>query len=387
MAEGIRRYVRQADMLLLTLCCVATLGGMVLIASASNYRGSSRFLLVQGVALVLGIALYVFCSTVDIELLTEKVWRWLLAFNVLFIASLYFFGVDAGTGNKSWLRFSWFPIGIQPAEVVKITFVILLARQISIQRQRGLSRFGSVALLAGHLALMCGLIMFASGDAGMAVVYLLIFIVMLYAGGVKLRWFALGAGAAGAAAWFLWTRTDLIKDYWKERLLILFDHSIDPLDIGWQQERSILAIGSGQLTGQGFLQGIQTQSPYSGSLPARHTDLIFAVAGEEFGMIGCVLILLLLGAIILRCVYVGLSARSTTSALICMGFAGMLFAQTALNIGMCLYVAPVIGLTLPFFSYGGSSIVTLFAAMGLVSSVKTRALPSWLRDRSDVRPR
>ena len=145
-----------------------------------------------------------------------------------------------------------------------------------------------------------------------------------------------------------------------------------------------LAIGSGQLFGQGYLNGVQTQSPSSQALPARHTDFIYAVCGEELGLVGCMALLLLLSLIVLRCIWVGRHASSPFNAYVCMGMAGMLLAQITFNVGMCLFILPVMGLTLPFISYGGSSIITLFAAMGIVSSVKARTLPSWLRDRSPV---
>ena len=180
--------------------------------------------------------------------------------------------------------------------------------------------------------------------------------------------------------------------YFARRFTVVIDHITgnpntiyeQTQDAGWQQTRSIMAIGSGGLTGMGYLQGIQTQSSSEHSLPARHTDEIFAVCGEEFGLVGCCLLLLLLALIILRCVWVARRACSPQSALIAMGYAGMLMAQVGVNVGMCLYIFPVVGLTLPFISYGGSSIVTMFAAMGVVSSIKMRSLPSWLRDRSQL---
>ena len=184
-----------------------------------------------------------------------------------------------------------------------------------------------------------------------------------------------------------------IKDrYFMRRFIVVFDHltgNPDTLydqtrDTGFQQTRSILAIGSGGLFGMGYLNGTQTQSTSEQSLPARHTDEIFAVCGEEFGLVGCVLLLVLLGAIILRCIWVARRACSLQSALIAMGYAGMLIAQVGVNVGMCLYVFPVVGITLPFISYGGSSILTMFAAMGIVSSIKMRALPDWLRDRNQL---
>ena len=144
----------------------------------------------------------------------------------------------------------------------------------------------------------------------------------------------------------------------------------------------MLAIGSGQVTGQGYLQGIQTQSASASALPARHTDFIFSVAGEELGLVGCLAILALLGAILLRCVWLARRSRDPLFASVAMGVAGMFGAQTLLNVGMCLYVAPVVGVTLPFFSYGGSSLLMAFGAVGILLSMRQGELGgngSWLR--------
>ena len=165
----------------------------------------------------------------------------------------------------------------------------------------------------------------------------------------------------------------------QRRIEVILDHSLYPMIEGWHQGRSIIAFGSGGWFGQGLFHGTQTQSD-SNSLPARHTDFIFSVAGEELGYIGCIAIIVLLVAIILRCLVVARQAKTPMGALICVGFAAMLGFQMLENIGMCIFVMPVIGLTLPFFSYGGSSLLTVFAAMGIVSGVKMRSLPEWLRD-------
>ena len=194
--------------------------------------------------------------------------------------------------------------------------------------------------------------------------------------------------AGGVAV--IWPR--ISDKYFAKRITVVIDHITgNPATLveqtqgkGWQQTRSILAIGSGGLTGQGYLQGIQTQSPYKNSLIARSTDNIFAVCGEELGLVGCILVILILAAIIARCLWVAGRASSPMAALAATGYAGMLLFQSALNISMCLYVLPIVGLTLPFFSYGGTSVITMFAAMGAVSSIKTRSLPSWLSDRSKL---
>ena len=257
-------------------------------------------------------------------------------------------------------------------------------------RDRGISRPSSVFQLAGHTVLLCGIITVASGDFGMAFTYLFIFVIMAWSAGVQKRWFLLAAVLVVAAILLIWPHVS--DDYRMARFTVVVDHLTGNTEtlyeqtqgVGYQQTRSLLAIGSGGLFGMGYLQGVQTQSSSTVSLIARETDSIFAVCGEELGLVGCTLVLLLLAAIILRCIWVSRRARSPQSALIAMGFAGMLLVQTAVNVGMCLYLFPIIGLTLPFFSYGGSSIVTMFAAMGIVSSIKTRSLPSWLRDRSRI---
>ena len=382
-------FIQQADLVLLGLCSTATLYGIVLVFSATRYLDPSkglRRMVTQCAALGLGVCVYIFFSMLDLESITRK-WKWILAFNVGFILLLRTpFGVAGGTGNRAWLKFPGIPFQIGPAEVVKITFVLLLAKQIEWlwQEKEDVKSFSSAFAVAAHTLGLCGLYFVVSHDMGNGLVFVFIFLCMAFVAGFALRWFLLlfsGVGGVIAAVLLL----DLVpKDmkYMLNRFIVLFDHSFDPQGVGWQQTRSLLAIGSGGFTGQGYLQGIQTQSPYRSSLPARSTDEIFAVCGEELGLVGCVLIILLLAAIIIRCVWVARRAPSPMTALTAMGYASMLLFQSVLNIGMCLYVLPIVGLTLPFFSYGGSSIITMFAAMGVVSSIKTRSLPSWLKDRN-----
>nr|WP_300166999.1 FtsW/RodA/SpoVE family cell cycle protein [uncultured Flavonifractor sp.] len=389
--DSIRSFWQQGDCVLLTLCLLASGYGLVLIFSATRYLGEAdgmRCMIVQTVAILLGIVIYMLMSSVDIELFVEKSWKWLLAFNVIINALVRTpLGIEVN-GNRSWLHIPGFPVNLQPAEIAKLTFVLLLAWQISRLREKGISKPSSVFQIAGHTLFMFGVVAVTSGDFGMGLTYLAIFVIMAWSAGVKKRWFLLALVVCVVGVVLVWPH---VKDlYFMKRFTVVIDHitgnpdTIDDQTLvqGWQQTRSILAIGSGGLTGMGYLQGIQTQSSYKSNLPARETDEIFAVCGEEFGMVGCLLLLLLLAAIILRCVWVARRACSPQSALIAMGYGGMLLAQVAVNVGMCLYVFPVVGLTLPFISYGGSSIITMYAAMGIVSSIKMRSLPSWLRDRS-----
>lgn len=375
---------------MLALCLLASGYGLVLIYTATRWNDNSRSVPVQCLGIFLGVVVYIILSSVDLELLVEKSWKWLLAFNLGFNLLVRTpIGVTHG-GNRSWIAIPGFPLEIQPAEVTKLTFILLFAWQCARLQKKGISRPSSVFQMAAHTGLTAGLIAVVSHDLGMALVYLFLFLVLTWTSGVKLRWFALGAVVCVVGIILVWPH--ISDQYFARRVTVVIDHITgnqatlyeQTQGAGWQQSRSILAIGSGGLTGQGYLQGIQTQSPYESSLPSRSADEIFAVCGEEFGLVGCILVILILAAIIARCVWVARRAPSPMTALAAMGYAGMLFFQCVLNIGMCLYVLPIVGLTLPFFSYGGTSIITMFAAMGAVSSIKTRSLPSWLRDRSQL---
>lgn len=365
-------FFQQADLVLLGLCCAASVYGLVLIFSATNFMSEDRYryIIVQAAAMLIGIVAYIAMSMVDMEILMKR-WKWVLAFNILMFLLLIPFGVSSN-GNRAWLKFPGMPVNIGPAEIVKISFTLLLAKQLVWLREekRDLKSFRSAAFVGGHTLVLMGLYVVLSGDMGNSLSFFFIFLSMAFVAGFALRWFALvifgGVGAVAAAFWL-----DLVPSYVRDRFMVLFDHSYDPLDAGWQQTRSLLTLGGGGLFGQGYLNGTQSQAG-SGSIPARWTDFIFSVCGEELGLVGCALVMVLLAAIIIRILLVARNAQSPFHCYICVGMAAMLIFQSITNIGMCLFVMPVIGLTLPFFSYGGSSLVTVFAAMGVVSGIKKR---------------
>ncbi len=371
--ESIIEVIQGADLILLGLCCTASLYGIAMIFSATRYNEDNRKVLVQTAALLIGIVVYFAISMIDLELLMKR-WKWIAAFNAGFILLLLTpFGREQD-GNRAWLKFPFLPVSIGPAEVVKITLIILLAWQFQwlLEEKRDLKSFSSAFMAAGHAFGMAGLYFIVSRDMGNAMMFVLIFVVMAFASGFALRWFVLlgAAGTIGGIA--VWT-LDLLPSYMKNRFLVLFDHSYDVQNQGYQQTRSLLTIGGGGFWGQGYLHGTQTQAG-TGSIPARHTDLIFAVIGEELGFVGATLAILILVAIIIRVVIVGRRSGSMFHTCVCVGIASMLAFQMIINIGMCVFFMPGSGLALPFFSYGGSSIVTLFAAMGFVSGIKMRTV-------------
>ncbi|MGM9594512.1 MAG: FtsW/RodA/SpoVE family cell cycle protein [Candidatus Onthomonas sp.] len=384
--SSIRDFLRdafvQADHILLALCVAVNLFGIALIYSATRYDASLHsYPVKQAIAMVIGIILFFLLSQLDMDMVLSK-WPWLFAASALFIALLAVPGVGHSVGgNRSWIAFPLF--SVQPAEMVKLTFSMLLAKQIVwLQRHGGLSHPLSVAALSAHLAFFVGLIFLVSRDAGSALVYVFIFAVMVWAGGLGLHWFALGLSVlllAGSALWLALPE----DNYWKMRILVCFDHDLDPTYRGFQQTRSLLAIQSGKLQGMGYLQGNLTQASYRSALPARHTDFIFSACCEELGLIGVSILLLLLAAIICRCFWIALNASAPVYSLVAVGYGGMLLFQVVLNVGMCLYVLPVIGLTLPFVSYGGSSLITAYAAMGILSGIKQRSLPRWLQAQAE----
>ena len=330
---------RQVDLVLLALCTGTTLFGCLMIASATHYTGSYKNVVVQLAALCLGIVAYVLMSMLDLAEIS-KYWKWLLGGSLVLI--------------------------------------LLLKTLVYLQENRDLKSVPSIAMLGGHLILIVGVYAAVSGDMGSALVFVFVFACMCFVAGVAKRWFVIGILGGSFAFYVLW-ETDKINPYMKERFMTLFDHDLDIRGVGWQQTRSLLALGGGKLTGQGLFHGTQTQAKDAWSLPARHTDFIFSVIGEELGMLGCLFTIALLAAIIFRCVLIARHTQQKMDMYICVGVAAMLIFQVICNIGMCLFVMPVIGLTLPFVSYGGTSIVTLFAAMGMASGIQKRTRPEWLR--------
>ena len=383
--------VRQTDMLLWSLCSAATLYGMLLILSATHtvYDGSLKYVIVQGAGWCIGTAAYFLLSGIDIVELSKK-WRWILGFNIgLILLLLTPLGL-VRNGNRAWLGVNTigaklgiealknFPITFQPAEIVKITFILLLAYQlVHLSETRDLKRFTNVIQPTVHVVFMFCFYYVISHDAGSGLVYLFIFVCMAFAAGFAARWLVLGIGGAAVGLVAAW-KLRLLRGDWYDRIMVVLDHSYQPQKAGWQQTRGMIALGSGGLTGQGLFHGTQTQSPYRASLPERQTDYIFCVCGEELGFLGCLAVISILLAIVIRCFAVARDANTRLESLVCVGMAGMLIFQTVANIGMCLFLLPVVGLTLPFFSYGGSSIVTLYAAMGIVSGIKKRSRPEWL---------
>ena len=362
--DELKDFFKKGDMVLLILCLITSGFGVVIIASATSaekFGSNVRYIVVQLLAILIGVTIYALFSSIDMEFLQENR-NLMVAFNCFLLLLLIPFGTDNNTGNRSWLDFPFLPFFIQPAEICKITYVIIMASVMSSHQNR-ISSIPSVMHMVFHLALLVGLNMVLSSDMGVSLIFVFIFIGMTFAGGVSLWWFALAIGGIAAALPILW---QFLGEYQRQRILILIDPSFDAQGTGarYHSKINLQSLTGGGLTGQGLFQGNRTQA--LGALYAQHTDYIFSAIGEELGYSGCVFTVLLLVAIIARYM----------RRLICFGVASALIFQVISNVGMCIGLTPVIGLTLPFISYGGSSLISMFAMMGLVSGVFARPAPT-----------
>ena len=375
MGRYIRKFgeaFRKGDIVLLLMCLALNIFGLLMIASTTNQVGPVRYLIIQSIAALLGIVMYVLVSSIDTEFFSENRY-WLVVFNTFLLLLLIPFGTDNGSGNRSWLDFPFLPIDIQPAEICKITYVLIMASVMSSFQSR-ISSVRSVFTMVFHLGLLAGLNMVLSDDLGVTLIFAFIFAGMAFSGGVSPLWFLAAGGGIVALFPILW---NFLGEYQKLRIEILFNPDLDPMGTGARHHtvRALRSLTGGGMTGQGLFQGHRTQT--QGALFAQHTDYIFAAIGEELGFVGCALVVISLFAIIARVIWVGTRSQDYMRRLVCFGAASALIFQVISNVGMCIGLTPVIGLTLPFVSYGGSSIVTLYAMLGLVSGVHARpAAPS-----------
>ncbi len=380
MLKLLRRYARRADTGYLLLCgCCSVLSVAVLMSiGQSELGGSNNKASVQLIASLLGVMLAVVFSTIDYRALA-RAWplhaivAWGLVLPTLFLhnfsTGFVTIGYDAGgTANYSWYRVGG--MTFQPAELAKISFILTFSYHLSRVRGR-VNRPANLLALLAHLLLPAAVIHW-QGDDGTALVFLGVGLILLYAGGAArgLVWGALAAAGFGGGA-LLALRPGILKGYQFKRILAVL-HPDDPAlaDIAYQQNKGAMAIGTGGLTGQGLFGGQHV------FVPNAWNDFVFSYLANALGFLGGMAVLALLLGVTLRTLQI---ARRSTDALgryLCVGIFAALFWQCVINLGMNLQVLPVIGVTLPFFSAGGSSVVMMYLSVGLVLSVGLRARES-----------
>ncbi len=360
--QAIGDYFLSLDKWLLAVALILSLFGFVAIhtATASNPL-HDRYVLTHIIGIAAGLVIVFIMSKLDYVLLG----RFSVPIAAICAAVLLFtaFFGETVSGNTGWLDLGF--VSVQPSEFAKVAFVLTFSTHVSGEME-SLNRFRTLVGFVLHF-LAYFIPIFFQGDFGSALIYCGIFIVILYLAGLKYRYFIIAGVGIVAAFPILWNF--ILKDYHKKRILFSLNPELDPLDFGYQPILSKIAIGSGGLTGMGYGEGVQSQNEL---LPASHTDFIYSVIGEEFGFIGCVFVLLMLCILVLLLSLGARRAVDDTGKLICFGLAAMFGVQTLINIGMCIGVSPVIGVTLPFISAGGSSVLASFFAVGLAESVRMK---------------
>lgn len=363
--KNIKNMLRGTDMLLVIITLALSAFGTIMVRSATLTENPdvllSRDSKVMILAALLGIFAAMVISAIDYDIIL-KLWP-VIGFGCVMLMLLLFpFGVspDARSDAFSWFRFG--SLYFQPSEIVKIGFIITFAFHLS-KVKNNISDIKNVILLCMHAALPI-LLVVATGDMGSALIFICMFIGMMFAAGVHWLYFPAGALIVAIASPFIWYK--IFDNIQRNRILALFNPDKYTNEI-YQQNQALAAIKEGGFYGSGLFKGEYTQTP--NAIPEVENDMIFSAVCEETGFIGAVALLLLFVFLAIRIVYVGKRSNNFAASMMCYGVMFMIISQAAINIGMCTRLLPVIGITLPFISAGGSSTVCLFLAVGLVLSI------------------
>jgi len=346
--------------------------GVMVIYSATHTSESAdlRNAAVQQAAWVgLGLVCFFLLSFSDYHRWVAQGWLWFAAGLFLLLLVLVF-GREVN-GAKSWIRLG--PVGFQPAEVMKLAFLAGACALLVSLRER-MEQFRTVLALVG-LALIPVILILRQPDLGSAAVFMPMCFGLLFAGGTRLRYLLIpaGAGLAAVLAIYIYVgqmgkELPFLKTYQNNRIRTFFDPNLDPLGAGWTIRQSIIAIGSGGVSGKGYLRGDQN---LYGFLPKNiaYNDFIFSVLGEEWGFFGGAALILGQAGLLLCIAWIGWHAPDFPGRLLAGGILGMLFTHFFINVGMTIKVVPITGIPLPFVSYGGTFLAVCMAAMGLMQSI------------------
>jgi len=355
-----RRMLRYVDWLLLLSTLAFIVGGAVVLFSATRTLPDPwGFIKARAFHAGVGIVVLVFMAVVDYQAL-GRVWRPLLLLTVILLAVVDVVGRTA-QGAQRWLPLG--PLSFQPSEVAKVFLIMTLAKHMD-----GFKEINSLRQLVPVLvhAGLPILLILQQPDMGTSMVMVAILTTMLFAAGAPLR--AMGSlGAMAALAMpVLW---QLLHDYQRRRLIVFIDPGVDPLGAGYALIQSKIAVGSGQLFGKGLLHGTQNLLHF---IPEQHTDFIFTVIGEEFGFAGAILMLALFGLWLWRASTIASQAKDRLGTLMAAGVLAMIAFHVVVNVGMTIGMMPITGIPLPFISHGGSALIMMLAATGLLLNIGMR---------------
>ena len=359
-------HIKKIDWIAIAVALSLTVIGLFSIYSSSVGSGDMSNFYKQGVFLAIGLGGMLMISFMDYRILRNDPYliMFLYLVGLLALLGLFFFAPEI-RGIRSWYRIGG--VSIDPIEYIKPVLLILVAKYLSL-RHAEMYRIRHIILTGIYFGIP-GLLIFLQPDLGSAGLLVLMWVVILLVAGIKLRHFMvlllIGTAIFGTG----WTF--LLQDYQKDRIIGFVAPELDPLGIGWSQLQSKIAIGNGGISGQGLMQGTQTQY---GFLSEPHTDFIFAAIAEEMGLIGISVLIFLIALLLWRLIRIGLEAQHNFARLFAIGFISLLLAPFAINIGMNLGFLPIVGVSLPLVSYGGSSLIMTYIGLGIIQSIKTHQL-------------
>ena len=359
------RVRRNFDWTLLTVVLVICAVGLLNLYSCTRHAPVRGLFVQQIVWMTMGLCTYLVLTVIDYRAWHRFAWL-ILAGGILAVMATHLGGVTA-KGAQRWIGLGG--LRVQPSEFVKVAVILAVARFVHDGSHTQRTLPWTLAGLIPFVVAVVGIAL--QPDLGTATLCALIMLSVAFVAMRQLWIMGAGCIAFAAAIPPMWQY--VLHDYQKNRVLVFMDPMADPTGTGWHAQQSLLAIGSGRVTGKGWMQGTQNQLAF---LPEQWTDFPFSVWAEEWGLFGVLGLLGLFLFLILWILYVGARARDRFGLTICIGAAAFIFWHVFVNIAMVTGLAPVVGVTLPLVSYGGSSLLTTFVALGLVSSVaKNHATP------------
>lgn len=357
---AVAEYIKQTDKLL-WLCCIAASAVSVTMIYSVCFNGfvsSFRLFYIQFAAVLIGIAVAVVLSKIDYHSIAACYKIFTPATLLLVLLTFTPLGIQReGTDDKAWLSLGI--VDLQPSELLKIAFVFTFAMHLS-KVKDNINDIRNVIMLCLHGAVPSILIVL-QGDYGSAIIFVCIFVFMLFAAGISWKYVAVGFGCAAVLLPLFYFF--VLEQHHRDRILLAFNPELDAQGGGFQQVQGKTALGSGMLLGRGIFNDNLME------VPEMYNDFIFSYIGQTLGFVGCVAVAAVLLCLCIKILMTARAANDDLGKYICVGIFTIFLIQSVINIGMVLCVMPVIGITLPLISSGGTSVVTMYAAIGIVLSV------------------
>lgn len=351
-----KKDLKELDLILLFATIALSVIGLVVLYSA--YGGNIKPIMTQLFATILGFIIILVLCTIDLDFIKRSyVGVYAVMIALLLLTLVFGRGLDEW-GSKSWVYIGSF--SFQPSEIAKVGIIFSLAAFLD-KHKFDINDKLTLLKVVAMAGLPIGLILLQP-DFGTAMVYVFFISAMIFIGGISWKWIGIFAGLAAIVGFFVLTN---LSGYRLDRIENFLDPSRDTSGSNWQQQQGLIAIGSGMLTGRGYLKGSQSQYGY---IPEKETDFIFSVLAEELGFLGAIIVIALFAIVIMRLVIIAKRSRNTFITIMLTGIAGLLFIHIFENIAMTIGLMPVTGIPLPFFSYGGTFQLISLINIGLALS-------------------